>query len=188
MKRRAWLRGVAATTAALGLGLCGGSLHAQNAAPPEVAAALPDARLQGSGLLRYFGLRVYDGRLWVGAQPVRDAADGWADVPLALELQYLRRLVGKQIAERSLAEMQRQADIPPADAARWLAAMTAAFPDVRDGDRITGLHLPGQGMRFFFNGQARGEVLEPAFARLFLGIWLSPRTSEPALRAALLGR
>jgi hypothetical protein len=32
-----------------------------------------------------------------------------------------------------------------------------------------------------------GEVRDATFARLFFGIWLSPRTSEPQLRAALLG-
>jgi hypothetical protein len=156
--------------------------------PPEVAEALPQARLQGSGRLRFLGLRVYDARLWVAGPPVADTPDGWHALPLALELQYLRRLVGRQIAERSLEEMRRQAEIAPADAERWLAAMKQIFPDVVDGDRLTGLHLPGQGLRFLFNGQLRGEVMEPAFARLFLGIWLSPRTSEPALRAALLGR
>lgn len=31
-----------------------------------------------------------------------------------------------------------------------------------------------------------GEVADPEFARLFFGIWLSPNTSEPALRQALL--
>jgi len=64
--------------------------------------------------------------------------------------------------------------------------MTALFPDVRDRDRLTGVQLPGQGARFFFNGTLRGELADAEFARLFFGIWLSPRTSEPALRAALL--
>ena len=31
-----------------------------------------------------------------------------------------------------------------------------------------------------------GEVADPEFARLFFGIWLSPNTSEPSLRQALL--
>lgn len=171
-----------------GAGLFAADTARANTPPPEVAQALGQPRLQGSGRLRFLGLRVYDARLWVAGQPVADTPDGWDGLPLALELQYLRRLVGRQIAERSLEEMRRQGEIAPADAERWLAAMTQIFPDVADGDRLTGLHLPGQGLRFFLNGQPRGEVMEPAFARLFLGIWLSPRTSEPALRAALLGR
>ena len=65
--------------------------------------------------------------------------------------------------------------------------MTRLFPDVRAGDRITGVHRPGTGARFFVNGRLQGELPDADFARLFFGIWLSPRTSEPALREALLG-
>ena len=37
-------------------------------------------------------------------------------------------------------------------------------------------------------GRVVGEVADAAFARLFFGIWLSPKTSEPALRQALLAQ
>jgi hypothetical protein len=32
-----------------------------------------------------------------------------------------------------------------------------------------------------------GDIADAEFARLFFGIWLSPRTSAPALRQALMG-
>ena len=152
--------------------------------PTEVVAEIPGTRLLGRGTLRFMGLRVYDGRLWVGA-----AAPGtdWQAVPLALELQYLRSLKGGLIAERSLKEMRRQGEIDDVSAERWLGNMKQLFPDVGPGDRITGVNLPGVGARFFVNGQLRGEVREPEFARYFFGIWLSPRTSEPAMREQLLG-
>ena len=159
-------------------------LHAQGAAPPELQAALPGARLQGSGRLRFLGFRVYDIRLWT-ATPV--AAAGVASLPLALEIEYLRSLVGRQIAERSLVEMRRQAAIPDAQADRWLAQLTALIPDVKEGDRLTGVQLPGEATQLFFNGSLKGEVRDADFTRLFFGIWLSPRSSEPALRDALLG-
>jgi hypothetical protein len=164
--------------------LCALGARAQSAVPPEVGAAVPGARLQGSGRLRYFGLHVYDARLWSG--PAALGGD-WAGVSFALELEYARSLDGAKIADRSLAEMRRQEDIAAATAERWLAEMKRVFPDVREGDRLTGIHLPGQGARFHFNGALAGEVSDAAFARLFFGIWLSPRSSEPALRAALLG-
>ncbi|MCR5885008.1 chalcone isomerase family protein [Rhizobacter sp. J219] len=97
------------------------------------------------------------------------------------------RLVGKRIAERSLVEMRKVGEVPDDKATAWLAAMEQAFPDVKAGDRITGLYRPTDGMRFFVNGKAGREVRDAAFARLFIGIWLSPRSSEPALRRALLG-
>jgi Chalcone isomerase-like len=153
--------------------------------PAELAAELPDAKLQGSGILRFLGLKIYAARLWV---PPAFAADDWATRPLALELEYARNLPGAQIAERSLKEMRRHAEIAQDTADRWLAAMKQLFPDVKAGDRITGLHLPAQGARFFLNGRLLGDVREGEFARLFMSVWLSDKTSEPSLRQALLGK
>lgn len=154
------------------------------AAPPqEIAAALADARLRGRAVLRFLGLAVYDAQLWTTAPP---AADPLVH-PSALALTYARSLVGALIARRSIEEMRGIGPFGDDQAARWLQAMTALFPDVRAGDRLTGLHLPGRTARFFFNGQPRGEVADAEFARLFFGIWLSPRSSEPRLRAQLLG-
>ena len=58
---------------------------------------------------------------------------------------------------------------------------------MKANDRLTGVLLPGQGAKFFVNGALRVEVRESEFAKLFFGIWLSPQSSEPALRQALLG-
>jgi hypothetical protein len=153
------------------------------ALPPELHSELPGARWRGTGVMRFFGLHIYDARLW-SAAPV--AGDG-ADQPLALELIYARALVGEQIASRSLQEMARIGTFSDEQSARWLQAMTRLFPDVRGGDRLTGVQRPGQAARFFLNGVLRGEVPDADFTRLFFGIWLSPRTSEPRLRAQLLG-
>ena len=166
--------------------LCAAGARAQGLAPPaEVATEIPDAKLQGSGALRFLGLRVYDARLWTLA-PVPGA--DWAAAALALELEYARSLDGVRIAERSLSEMPRQGDIAADVAERWLDAMKQLFPDVKAGDRITGVNVPGLGARFFISGRLKGEVRDLGFARFFFGIWLSPKTSEPALRDALLGK
>jgi hypothetical protein len=153
-------------------------------APPEVLRELPGARMQGGGRLRYFGIHLYDIWLFTAAQR---AGANWAAVPLALDIEYGRAFDGDSIAERSLKEMRRQAEIGDEDAGRWTGAMQVIFPDVRAGDRLTGVQRPGQAARFYFNGQYRGEVAEATFTRLFFGIWLSARSGEPLLREALLG-
>ena len=154
----------------------------------DMGDELSGARLQGRGRLRFLGLRIYDIRLWVGAATVDgDWERAAGTTPLALEIEYARSLVGAQIAERSLVEMRRQGPIDEASATRWLAAMTELFPDVAEGDRITGVHQPGRGARFYLNGRRRGELADADFARRFFGIWLAPQTSEPSLRGALLG-
>ncbi len=147
------------------------------------AKAEADWRLLGQARMRWFGLTIYDVRLWAPEPPGRD----WWTRPLALELEYARSLKGRDIAERSLQEMRRQQSIAPADATRWLARMQALFPDVRAGDRLSGRLRPGEGAEFFFNDAPLATLDEPLFARLFFGIWLSEQTSEPALRAQLLG-
>ncbi len=83
--------------------------------------------------------------------------------------------------------MRRLASFSEAQAQAWRQAMQAAFPDVGPGDVLTGLHLPGQGVRFLANGQVTADIQDAEFAQLFFGIWLSERTSEPRLRQALLG-
>jgi Chalcone isomerase-like len=153
--------------------------------PTEVATTLPRARLNGRGRLRFFGLHVYDIRLW-SLEPLPASLQDWARHPLALEIEYARGLVGKQIAERSLEEMKRVGTVSETQAAQWLGAMTRLFPDVKAGDRITGVQLPAERTQFFLNARPIGEVADAEFTRLFFGIWLSPRTSEPALREALL--
>jgi hypothetical protein len=168
--------------------LAGNPAHAtsRTRVPPELTPLWPTARLQGEGRLRFLGLHVYDARLWTPDGTIGSA--DWAQRDFALELQYARALVGRQIAERSLEEIRRGGPVGADEADRWLDAMASLFPDVRPGDRLTGLHMRGEGARFYLNGQSRGEVREPVFARRFFGIWLAPQTSQPQLRAALLGQ
>ncbi len=187
--RRQWMIGSAGWTA----GLADMSARAQPAAdsvsaldvlPAEWAAAWPQAQRQGSGRLTVWGLHVYDARLWV--------KPGWtverfAQQPLILDLLYARALSGERIADRSLTEMQRSGRVDPAQGVAWLARMKALFPDVKAGDRITGWLVPGEAARFAVNRRPVGDVSDPLFAELFFGIWLSPETSEPQLRRALMG-
>ncbi|MEP7281578.1 MAG: chalcone isomerase family protein [Rubrivivax sp.] len=152
--------------------------------PPEVQQHLPSARLHGQGGLRVFGVRVYDARLWVGASFV---ATRWTDAALALEIDYALPFRGPSIADRSMEEMARQQVLPAATADRWRAELERLLPDVAAGDRVTGLHRPGQGLAMFHNGVARGAVPDATLATRFFGIWLARATSAPALRESLLG-
>lgn len=153
--------------------------------PSEAAAALNAGRLQGRATLRFFGLQVYEARLWT--PPTFDPAR-YDTQPFALELEYARKLHGSAIAERSIAEMRRVGDFTEEQAKAWLALMNQAFPSVSANDRLTGLHDGRGGVRFFFNGKLTADIQDKDYARLFFGIWLSPKTSAPALRRALIGQ
>jgi len=152
--------------------------------PPHVGRALGEVRQAGSGRLTWFGLPVYDARLFVpaaGFDPLRYAVQ-----PFALELTYARTLQGRAIAERSDSEIGRLGLGTVEQRARWRRAMTALFPDVQAGQRLAGVHLPGQPTEFYFDGRLLGRIDDPAFGPAFFGIWLDVRTSAPELRASLL--
>lgn len=144
---------------------------------------LPRVESAGQARLRFWGLDVYDARLWVapGFRHGDFAAHGFA-----LQLQYLRDFTGSDIARRSLEEMRRSGGFSPAQGAAWQAELARLLPDVRSGERITGVNRPGRPALFLHNGRPLGEVGDGQFARLFFGIWLGAGTSEPAMRAALL--
>lgn len=179
--------GVSRRRAALALLATSLPLHAlakRHALPSEVSNELPGATLLGQGRLRFLGMLVYDIRLWgQGPEVLRDTKAA----SLALELEYARALSGRAIAERSIEEMRGIDTVTTAQAERWLSQMQQIFPDVRAGDRITGVQIPAEATRFFVNALPVGEVRDAEFTRLFFGIWLSPRTSQPRLREALLG-
>ena len=150
---------------------------------PELDAFLPQHRLIGKGRLAVWGIQVYDARLWAlqGFKSQNLPAQ-----PFALELAYLRDFNSKDTAERSIKEMRRSASISDEQAKAWMAAMQRVLPDIKKGDRIMGVNQPDVGAQFLVNGKAAGEIRDVEFARLFFGIWLSPKTSEPKLRDVLL--
>jgi hypothetical protein len=137
----------------------------------------------GEGRLSWMGLRVYDARLWVTPE-FRHRE--FARHRFALELQYRRSFRGADIASRSLQEMLRAGPIDAPLAQRWRDELARVLPDVREGDRIAGLHEPGAGLTFIVNGSPAGRIADPVLAERFFGIWLAASTSEPGLRDALV--
>jgi hypothetical protein len=155
------------------------------ALPTELASSLPAIELVGKGKLTFFGLEVYESSLWTTHNFKALAFENHSFV---LELHYLHNFSALDIAKRSIEEMQRIEPVPEQKVALWVKTLSEAFPNVKKGDRIVGVHKPGFGVTFWHNGKRSGEVRDADFSRQFFGIWLSPKTSEPKLRLALLGK
>ena len=153
--------------------------------PQELRASVPAAVLSGQATMSFWGIEIYAASLWV--------APGFADSAyersvFGLELVYLRDFKGADIAKRSIAEMQGQEVLHPELHTRWETQMRALFPNVKAGDRISGVHQPDVGAVFWCNGRMLGEIRDADFSKRFFGIWLAPQTSQPQLRRALLAR
>jgi len=160
---------------------CG--MSARASVPTELRSIMPSATLSGSIRFTYWGFSVYNASLWVlpGFRP-----QTFEQHPFALHLEYLRNFTNASITSRTVDEMARQSEPTSERRQLWRQWLEGAFPDVRAGDRLTGVNRPGEGSLFFTNGRQTGMVPDSEFARLFFGIWLSADTPEPAMRRALL--
>lgn len=165
------------------LTLCPSLLFASSGqAPGYVSAYVRDASRVGAGRMDYMLMDIYDAELF--------ATQGkWQgeDQPMALSLTYLRNLSGAKIADKSIELIEKQARLDPATAEQWRAQMTAIFPDVKKGTNITGVLTPVGETIFYQDGEEAGRIEDPEFGPRFFAIWLSPKTTEPELRAELLG-
>ncbi len=150
------------------------------ALPRSVQDIAPGLAVRGGGLMTFFGIAVYDGWYWAAAQ-------GWPHGDYALDLVYHRDLEGNKIAQRSVDEITQLDYGTPEQRATWGKLMAGLFPDVRKGDRLTGVHAARGTVRYFHNGRFIGAIEDPGFAQAFFGIWLDPKSSRADFRQKLLG-
>jgi hypothetical protein len=105
----------------------------------------------------------------------------------ALTIEYNMSFSREEIAERTIDEMRRVAPGVPAAKFEGLGPLLSKLlPDVKSGDRISAVHIPGRPVQFFHNGKGTGQAEVDGFAEPFFGIWLSPLSAEPGIRKRLL--
>lgn len=156
-----------------------------DSAPPLPALMLQETQIEMAPLgyvrFRKFGFHVYDANLW--------APQGkWSwQAPFALDIRYARNIKGKALAEKSVEEMERANAGDETKRKRWGDIMEKLFPDVKDGDRLVGVHFPGKGAHFYNHDKLLGVVNDVAFTEAFFSIWLGANTSEQSMRKKLLG-
>jgi hypothetical protein len=143
---------------------------------------IPDAELVGEGRLKYLFWSVFDAALY--------APGGvWSEEkPFALSLSYLRDLDGESIVQASIDEMRKQGKADEAVLERWGRQMAEIFLDVDDQTTLTGIVNEEGHALFYRNGELAGSIPDAEFSQRFFGIWLGEQTSEPGLRARLIGR
>ena len=144
---------------------------------------LPQAKVLGSGNLRWFGLQIYSAKLWT------ESLTFDAKAKFALELTYQRNISRERFVDTSIDEIKRlRGESVSADVLqRWKAHMEKAFTDVKAGDQLIGVHLPKIGCRFYSRDKLLAEIKDTEFADAFFSIWFDPRSKDSGLRQQLTG-
>lgn len=152
-----------------------------NVLPPYIAPHVMAEAPVGKAHLSWFGFSVYDIALW-------SAKPEWSyDTAFALQVRYARTFSAEQLIDSTMDEISKVAQVSEEEAPAYHAALKGLMPGVQEGDTITALYLPRKGLVMFHNGVETGRSKDMAFARRFTDIWLSPDTSHPDIRNALIG-
>jgi hypothetical protein len=142
--------------------------------------AYADFRTVGSGDLTFWGAKIYRATLYA------PNGEYSVELPHALEIVYRYAFSRHQLAKTSLKEIERIHG-PVEDKAAVVSMFESVFIDVAGGDRLIGIHRPGEGASFYSQDSYLGEITDVDLAAAFFDIWLNPETRKPGLRAQLLG-
>lgn len=149
--------------------------------PAEITNVIRADTPYGTGSLRMLFMTAYDAALWT------DAGHWSMQAPFAISMTYHFACDASDIVDRAVDEMTHaNPNLSSATIAHYRTLIAGLFPAVKSGDNMTGLYTPDGTVKFYHDGQQTGQVRDPAFAQAFFGIWFSPDTSEPGLRAKLL--
>lgn len=110
--------------------------------------------------------------------------DNYSDSVL-FEIEYLKDITSADLLDRTI-EQWKHLNIAELEYNKFIPELKLIWPDISSGDKLSMLVNNNQSI-FYFNDVIIGQIPEKEFSKLFLAIWLSPKTSEKELRYQLLG-
>lgn len=105
--------------------------------------------------------------------------------PYLFEITYLKDISSSDLIERTI-EQWEHLNIDKESYQQYSALLSKLWPNIVASDRLA-IQVNDKKSKFYFNNKFIGSINDDRFGDLFLAIWLSPETSQPELRAALLG-
>lgn len=104
---------------------------------------------------------------------------------LLFKIEYLKDISTDDLLERTVQQWQHL-QIPESKFNTFIPKLKAIWPNISAGDSLTML-VDNEVSAFYFNNVKVGVITDNEFSKLFLDIWLSPKTSQAQLRTQLLG-
>lgn len=148
-----------------------------------VCVAMPLANMQkvGQAKLEILFWDIYQSSLY--------SADGqYTDqqLPLALEIHYLRDIDADELVEKT-ADEWRKLGLDSKQTQTWLNRLGDIWPDLKKGDELLIVVNQDSSSVFYYNQRLLETIQDPEFGPSFLRIWLDKNGSFPKLRKKLIG-
>lgn len=139
----------------------------------------------GRGELTWLGFSIYQASLWTTTgqyQTIEKSS------PIALTIHYEKNISSEALSERTIEEWEGLGIFDKQTRKYWGQQLKDIWPDVKPGDQITTLVTRNKKTSFYYNNKLISQVDDPQLGNALLSIWLHPDTSEPELRAKLIGK
>ena len=149
---------------------------------PAQSMHLASLKKVGEGTMSWMFLDIYHAALLTKSGHYNDNT-----YPVALTITYLKninkdRLI-KATKEQWLLQGYTVQQITP-----WLTTLKEIWPNISDGDSLSFVIDKSRIGTFYHNKTRLGKIDSAKLSDAFIAIWLSNKTSEPALRGQLLGQ
>lgn len=144
--------------------------------------------LNGAGLRKAFFMKIYVAGLYLPAKSKDAAAIIGAHEPMTLTMHYLRDVPRSSVVRANEDSFKRVSGRKYGSLKTAIRQMNDGIADIKAGDRLDYVYVPGKGVRVFQNGKAgKPAVAGKEFKEQLFSIWLGPDPADEDLRQELLG-
>jgi hypothetical protein len=147
-----------------------------------------DLTLNGLGMRKatFLKVNVYVGALYVthpshDPQPLIDPG-----TPAELILHFVRNVGAGDLKNAWKEGFERVAKDQMAALGARVTMLNSWMSDIKTGQRLTFVRLPGTGIQVSVNGTVKGTITGDDFSRAFISIWLGKEPPNPELKTGLL--
>ncbi|MFZ1904844.1 MAG: chalcone isomerase family protein [Steroidobacteraceae bacterium] len=157
--------------------------------PDEVDVQRTPVKLNGLGVRKatVFKVNIYVVALYL-AEPSSDPRAILAsDAPSELILQFMRAVRANELRKSWEEGFANNSPGHPPALEKGLKQLDGWVTDVKSGERVSFIRIPGSGMQVDVNGTVKGAIAGDEFARALLSIWLGENPQTPELKSGLLG-
>jgi hypothetical protein len=145
-------------------------------------------KLNGMGLRKKFGMKVYVGGLYLEAQSKDPAAIMAGDTAKAVTMQFVRDVDKGKLLDAFKEGFENNAKEKAAAQKENVEKFLSFVVDMKNGEAVTYTYDPAKGVTITKGGKEIGSIAGKDFAPVMFSLWLGPKPPSEDFKTGLLGK
>ena len=156
--------------------------------PDSITVGGKTLKLNGMGLRKKFGFKVYVGGLYLET-PSKDAAAILAgDTAKAVTMHFIRDVGKDKMLDAYKEGFENNAKDKVAAQKANIDKFLSLVTDMKDGSEVTYAYDPAKGVSVIAGGKTLGTIEGKEFASAVFSLWLGPKPPSEDFKTGLLGK